>query len=145
MATRSRILTWRILWREELGGPQPMGSQRVRHVLATEHQYICARDTTQPQKKNEIMPFVATWTQLKIIILSEVSQKKTNIMCYHLYLECKIWHKRTYLRNRNRLTGIEDKLLVAKRKWGREGTDWDFGVSRYKLLCVEWINNKVLL
>ena len=27
-------------------------------------------------KKNEIMPFVATWMHLKIIILSEVSQRK---------------------------------------------------------------------
>ena len=26
--------------------------------------------------------------------------------------------------------------------WG--GMDWKFGVSRSKLLCVEWINNKVL-
>ena len=29
-------------------------------------------------KENEIMPFVATWIDLQIIILSEVSQKKTN-------------------------------------------------------------------
>ena len=30
-------------------------------------------------KENEIMPFTATWRQLEMIILSEVSQKKTNI------------------------------------------------------------------
>ena len=29
-------------------------------------------------KNNEIMPFAATWMDLEIIILSEVSQKKTN-------------------------------------------------------------------
>ena len=30
MATYSSILAWRIPWTEEPGGPQPMGSQRVR-------------------------------------------------------------------------------------------------------------------
>ena len=29
-------------------------------------------------KKNEIRPFVATWMDLEIIILSEVSQKERN-------------------------------------------------------------------
>ena len=37
-------------------------------------------------KRNEIVPFVATWMQLEIIILSEVRQRKTNII-YHLYTE----------------------------------------------------------
>ena len=31
-------------------------------------------------KRNEIMPFAATWTDLEIIILKEVSQTKTNVM-----------------------------------------------------------------
>ena len=35
MATHSSILTWKIPWTEESGGLQSMGSQRVRHNLAT--------------------------------------------------------------------------------------------------------------
>ena len=31
-------------------------------------------------KKNEIMPLAATWMDLKIVILGEVSQTKTNVM-----------------------------------------------------------------
>jgi len=35
MATHSSILAWRITWTKELGGLQPLGSQRVRHSSAT--------------------------------------------------------------------------------------------------------------
>ena len=38
-------------------------------------------------KRNEIMPFAATCMDLEIIILREISQRKTNTICYHLYVE----------------------------------------------------------
>ena len=38
---------------------------------------------------NEIMPFTATWMQLEIIILSEVSQKEKD-KCHMILLICGI-------------------------------------------------------
>ena len=37
-------------------------------------------------KKKEIMPFAATWTDLEMITLSEIRQRKTNIMLY-IYIQ----------------------------------------------------------
>ena len=42
-------------------------------------------------KKYEIMTFAATWMGLGIIILSEVSQRNTNI--YYLCVKSKIQHR----------------------------------------------------
>ena len=39
-------------------------------------------NTTQPPKKNKIMPFAATWIELETHILSEVSQKEEDK--YHM-------------------------------------------------------------
>ena len=47
------------------------------------------QNTTQTLKKNEIMPFAATWMDLKIIKLSEISQKEKDK--YHMIsLTCGI-------------------------------------------------------
>ena len=73
-------------------------------------------------KESEIMSFTATWMYLEIIILSEVSQKKTNTIWYHLHVESKIQHKWAYLQSRNRLTDIESRLVVTGR--GKMGTGW---------------------
>ena len=44
--------------------------------------YIYTMEYYSPIKKNEIMPFAATWMGLEIIILSEVSQKEKDK--YHM-------------------------------------------------------------
>ena len=42
-------------------------TKKTRHINTTQHDSIT--------KQNETVPLVATWLQLEIIILSEVSQK----------------------------------------------------------------------
>ena len=36
--------------------------------------YICTMEYYSAIKKNKLMPFAATWTNLEIVILSEISQ-----------------------------------------------------------------------
>ena len=40
---------------------------------------------------------------------------------------------------------MENRLVVAKGKGGESAIDWEFEISRCKLLHLEWIDNKVLL
>ena len=96
-------------------------------------------------KKNEIMPSAAAWIQLEIIIQSEASQtEKGKITWYHLCVESKIRQKWTYLWNRNRLTDIENRYVVAKGQWGERQMEWEIKFGKCKMLHLELIN-KVLL
>ena len=52
-------------------------------------------------RKNEILPFAATWMELEGIMLSEIgSQRKTDIVCFPSYVDL-------------------EKLI--RRPWGRKG------------------------
>ena len=44
-------------------------------------------------KKMEILPCAATWRDLDIITQCEVSRRKINIVCYHLYVESSLKDK----------------------------------------------------
>ena len=46
---------------------------------------------------------------------------------------------------KHKQTHRENRLVAAKGEGCGGGMNWEFGVSRCKLLHIEWMNNKVLL
>ena len=65
--------------------------------------------------KNEIMSPAATWVDIEIVIPSEISQTEKGK--YHMisliqgiFLK---YYKLTYLQNRNRLTDLENKVMLT--------------------------------
>ena len=80
--------------------------------------YIYTMKYYSAVKKNEIMPFAATWMQLEIIILSEVSQtEKSQIPCNFMYMwNLKSKTKEQIKQSRNRLIETENNLVVAREE-----------------------------
>ena len=60
-----------------------------------------------------------------------MSEQKDKYIWYHLYVESKIWHKQTYLWNRNKLTNKENRPVVAKEEGFGGGMDWDLMISTW--------------
>ena len=88
-ATHVSILVWRIPWTEEPGGLQSMGVTKSQTQLKKLSTHTHTHRILLSHKK-EIMLFRATWTDLEIIILSEVSQtRKISILGYNLCVESK--------------------------------------------------------
>ena len=51
---------------------------------------------------------------LEGIMFSEISQTKTNSVCYYLYVEFnKVKISSDYIKKKNRFTDIENKLLAT--------------------------------
>ena len=58
------------------------------HVWIKKMWYLYTMEYYSAVKKNEIMPFAATWMDLEIIILREINQKEKDK--YHISLICRI-------------------------------------------------------
>ena len=80
-------------------------------------------------KKNEIMPFAATWVDLEIVILSEVGQMEKDK--YMILLMCRILKKN----DTNELIYKTSRLADLEKEgdW-RMGIEWGFGVNGFTLL-----------
>ena len=66
-------------------------------------------------KKNELIPFAATWMDLEIIILkwNKPEINKYHDTAYTRNLKNFKNYKLTYVQNSNRSTDIENKFIVA--------------------------------
>ena len=98
--------------------------------------YIYTKEYYSAIKKNEIMPFAATWMDLEIVILSEVSQTEKDK--YHMIsLIHGILKNGTneFIYKTNRLIDVENKLMVTKDKAG--GINWECGINRYTLQYIK--------
>ena len=116
-----------------------MRTEAVDKWMKESSDVVYHNGTLLSHEQNKIIPFVATWMNLEIIILNGVGQ--TNIIWYHLHVESIIRHKWTYLWNRNRRIDSID-LWLTRRVGG--GIEWKFGASRCKLLYTGWINRVLM-
>ena len=70
---------------------------------------------SQPQKKNEIMPFAATWMQLAILILSEVKSERERRIPYDTTYMWNLKYGTMSLSTKQKQThGHRELILVAK-------------------------------
>ena len=80
-------------------------------------------------ERNKIMPFAATWMDLETVIQSEVRERERQISYNIAYMwNLEKWYRCTHLQSRNRVTDVENKLMITKGGKGR-GMNWEIGID----------------
>ena len=94
--------------------------------------YIYTMEYYSAIKKDDIMPFAATWTELENLILSEMSQKDNDK--YHMISPITgiYYPAQMNISSEKKIMDLENRLVAAR--WEREGgRDGEFGVIRHNL------------
>ena len=65
--------------------------------------FIHTMEYYMAMRKNEILPFAATWMELEGIMLNEIRQRKTDIICFHLYVELEKLNRRPLRKGRGKI------------------------------------------
>ena len=123
MATHSSILAWRILWTEEPGRLQSMGSQRVGHNWATNFQW---RQNTEYIQEVTIVWIALSLIKTKWHFLKKFQYLGTNVFTYikirfgiliafpfHHDLVCDLWRGN----NNNILYMLFKRLICVHLKF----------------------------
>ena len=80
MATHTSILAWRIPWTEEPGGPQSIGSQRVRHDWVTNASYSYCKMNFFMNSSMTFNMCIDSWSHYHNQSRS-INQKKISLCC----------------------------------------------------------------
>ena len=123
--------------------------QNKGDVVCTQHTHThththMRRNITQP-KKNEIMPFVATWVDPEITTLSEVgeTERDKQLMILLIY---GIYKKDTNdLFTRQKETHRKQTYGYQRGMRGQRAKNQEFEINIYTLLYINQVNNKDLL
>ena len=88
-------------------------------------------------KKNEILLFVATWMALENIMLSEISQIERQGLCNITYMWTRKIIQMNLYTKQKQTHRHRKQTYVYQRGDGRGGTNWEYGIKRYKLLYIK--------
>lgn len=79
--------------------------------------YLC-KEYYSAIRKNEILPFATTWMDLEGIMLSRITQRKTNAMWLHPYVKFNKTNEQGEQRERrkprNTFLTLQKKVIVTR-------------------------------
>ena len=64
--------------------------------------FIYTMENYLAMRKNEILPFAATWMELEGIMLNEISQSEKDTICFHSYVDLEKLNRRPWGRGRGK-------------------------------------------